>query len=67
MNLHIIDAQITIIQKMKLVRKIFLSKFLKNTIFFYVVFVYLTQYLSWNGSRGLLEQHAFLVPTPGAF
>lgn len=30
----------------------------------YVVFVYLTQYLSWNGSLSLLEQHAFLVPAP---
>ena len=30
----------------------------------YAVFVYLTQYLSWNGSWSLLEQHAFLVPAP---
>jgi hypothetical protein len=30
----------------------------------YVVFVYLTQYVSWNGSVSLLEQHAFLVPAP---
>lgn len=30
----------------------------------YVLFVYLNQYLSWNGSRGMLEQHAFLVPAP---
>ncbi|MCB1243792.1 MAG: hypothetical protein AB7I98_18805 [Verrucomicrobiales bacterium] len=28
----------------------------------YVFVVYLTQYISWNGARGLLEQHAFLVP-----
>jgi hypothetical protein len=27
----------------------------------YVVFVYATQYLSWDGSWSLLEQHAFLV------
>jgi len=33
-------------------------------VLFYVLFVYLSQYLSWNGSRGLLEQHAFLVPAP---
>ncbi len=33
-------------------------------VFFYVVFVYLTQYLSWYGSLSLLEQHAFMVPAP---
>ncbi len=32
--------------------------------FLYVFFVYLTQYLTWNGTLSLLEQHAFLVPTP---
>jgi hypothetical protein len=31
---------------------------------FYVVFVYLSQYYSWDGVYGLLEQHAFLVPAP---
>jgi len=35
-------------------------------VLFYVLIVYLSQYLSWNGSRGLLEQHAFLVPAPWA-
>ncbi len=30
----------------------------------YVMFVWLTQYLSWHGSLSLLEQHAFLVPAP---
>jgi hypothetical protein len=30
----------------------------------YVFFVWLTQYLSWHGTVGLLEQHAFLVPAP---
>jgi len=30
----------------------------------YVLFVYLTQYFSWNGAMSLLEQHAFLVPAP---
>ena len=30
----------------------------------YVVFVYLIQFLSWNGALSLLEQHAFLVPAP---
>ena len=30
----------------------------------YVLFVYITQYLSWNGAWSLLEQHAFLVPAP---
>jgi len=30
----------------------------------YVLFVYLTQYVSWNGRISLLEQHAFLVPAP---
>jgi len=31
---------------------------------FYILFLYLTQYLSWNGSLSLLEQHAFMVPAP---
>lgn len=30
----------------------------------YVVVVYMTQYLSWNGTLSLLEQHAFLFPAP---
>lgn len=30
----------------------------------YAIIVWLTQYLSWHGSLGLLEQHAFLVPAP---
>lgn len=30
----------------------------------YVFFVWVSQYLSWHGSLGLLEQHAFLVPAP---
>lgn len=30
----------------------------------YVLFVYLSQYLSWNGAASLLEQHAFMVPAP---
>ncbi len=30
----------------------------------YVLVVYLTQYLSWEGTRSLLEQHAFMVPAP---
>ncbi len=30
----------------------------------YVLIVYVTQYLSQNGSMSLLEQHAFLVPAP---
>ena len=31
---------------------------------FYVLAVYLTQYLSWHGVLSLIEQHAFLVPAP---
>jgi hypothetical protein len=31
---------------------------------FYVLFVYLMPYLTWNGASSLLEQHAFLVPAP---
>jgi len=31
---------------------------------FYVFFVYLSQYYSWDGVYSLLEQHAFLVPAP---
>jgi hypothetical protein len=30
----------------------------------YVFFVYLSQYLSWDGTWTFLEQHAFLVPVP---
>jgi hypothetical protein len=30
----------------------------------YVMIVYLTQYLSWHGAFSLIEQHAFLVPSP---
>ena len=30
----------------------------------YVLVVYFTPYLSWNGVLSLLEQHAFLVPAP---
>ena len=30
----------------------------------YVLVVYFTPYLSWNGAWSLLEQHAFLVPAP---
>lgn len=33
-------------------------------VFVYVFIVWLTQYLSWHGTLGLLEQHAFLVPAP---
>jgi hypothetical protein len=33
-------------------------------VFTYVCIVYATQYLAWHGSWSLLEQHAFLVPTP---
>ena len=32
--------------------------------FFYVFFVYFTQYVSWYGSLSLLEQHPFMVPAP---
>jgi hypothetical protein len=31
---------------------------------FYVVFVYLSQFYSWDGVYSLLEQHAFMVPAP---
>jgi hypothetical protein len=30
----------------------------------YAILVFVTQYLSWNGSYSLLEQHAFMVPAP---
>jgi hypothetical protein len=30
----------------------------------YVVILFFTQYISWNGTLSLLEQHAFLVPSP---
>jgi hypothetical protein len=31
---------------------------------FYVLFVYITQFTSWNGIWSLYEQHAFLLPIP---
>ncbi|MCA9155500.1 MAG: hypothetical protein KDA38_11965 [Planctomycetales bacterium] len=31
---------------------------------FYVMIVYLTQFISWNGAWNVFEQHAFLVPVP---
>lgn len=31
---------------------------------FYVFFVYLSQFYSWDGAFSLLEQHAFMVPAP---
>lgn len=30
----------------------------------YVLFVFLSQYISWSGIIGLYEQHAFLLPVP---
>jgi len=33
-------------------------------VFVYVLFVYLTRYVSWYGSWSLFEQHAFLLPVP---
>ena len=33
-------------------------------VFGYALWVYLMQFLSWNGTFSLLEQHAFLVPAP---
>ena len=33
-------------------------------VFSYVVILFFTQYISWNGTLSLLEQHAFLVPSP---
>lgn len=30
----------------------------------YVFWVWLTQFISWEGAYGMLEQHAFLVPAP---
>jgi hypothetical protein len=33
-------------------------------IFSYVVILFFSQYISWNGTLSLLEQHAFLVPSP---
>ena len=30
----------------------------------YVFFVYITQYVLWNGAWSLFEQHAFLLPAP---
>jgi len=33
-------------------------------VFGYTLILFLTQFISWNGTRSLLEQHAFLVPSP---
>ncbi len=33
-------------------------------VFSYVVILFLTQFISWNGTLSLLDQHAFLVPSP---
>jgi hypothetical protein len=33
-------------------------------IFSYVVILFFSQYISWNGTLSLLEQHAFLDPSP---
>ncbi len=33
-------------------------------VLFYVLVVYLTQYVSWYGAYSLYEQHAFLLPIP---
>ena len=33
-------------------------------VWFYALFVFLMQFVSWHGAMGLLEQHAFLVPAP---
>jgi len=30
----------------------------------YALFVWLMQFLAWTGAEGMLEQHAFLLPTP---
>lgn len=37
---------------------------LAPVVFFYVLLVYLTQYLTWNGAVSLFEQHAFTIPAP---
>ena len=33
-------------------------------VFSYVVILFFSQFISWNGTLSLLEQHAFLVPSP---
>ena len=33
-------------------------------LFSYVVILFFSQFISWNGTLSLLEQHAFLVPSP---
>jgi len=37
---------------------------LAPVLLFYVLVVYLSQYLAWNGSLSLFEQHAFMAPAP---
>ena len=33
-------------------------------IFVYVLILFFSQFISWNGTLSLLEQHAFLIPSP---
>ena len=33
-------------------------------IFAYVLILFFSQFISWNGTLSLLEQHAFLIPSP---
>ena len=33
-------------------------------VFAYVLILYFSQFISWNGTLSLLEQHAFLIPSP---
>jgi len=33
-------------------------------VFGYAVILFFSQFISWNGTLSLLEQHAFLIPSP---
>ena len=35
-----------------------------SVVFSYVVILFFCQFISWNGTLSLPEQHAFLVPSP---
>ena len=49
--------------------RFFLSRWMSRlaaipVIAFYLLIVYITQFISWNGAWNVFEQHAFLVPVP---
>ncbi|HAO65279.1 MAG TPA: hypothetical protein DCR17_01145 [Verrucomicrobiales bacterium] len=46
------------------IRKMDRTHFVRRWICRSGIMVFLTQFLTWHGTCGLLEQHAFMVPAP---